>query len=148
MDYDNVLADDENGVEGENKASISVLPDELLLHILTYLKFRDVLNLTSCLNKKFYELSKDPKLIPRSLTVNLFRSSDIERNVRYREQITEIITRASLLKTLSIEVNNNCHLNDELQLIGSGYCKVSIFIIYKLLVVEIISYDIHLWSIM
>ena len=85
MDYDNVLTADENSVDGENNAPITVLPDELLLHILHYLKFRDVLNLTSCLNKKFYELSKDPKLIPRSLTINLFRSSDIERNARYRE---------------------------------------------------------------
>ena len=126
MEHDNALPADENDMEGENRAPISVLPDELLLHILQYLKFRDVLNLTSCLNKKFYELSKDPKLIPRSVTINLFRSSDIERNVRCREQITEIITRASLLKTLSIEINNNCHLNDELQLIGSGRCKVSI----------------------
>lgn len=105
--------------------SISRLPDELVLHILQYLKFKDVLNLTSFLSKKFNELSKDPKLIPNSFTLNLFRSMNPEKNTRCREQMRDIILRASLLKTLSIEVNNNCNLNEDLQIIASGRCKVS-----------------------
>ena len=105
--------------------SISRLPDELVLHILQYLKFKDVLNLTSFLSKKFNELSKDPKLIPNSFTLNLFRSMNPEKNTRCREQMRDIILRASLLKTLSIEVNNNCNLNEDLIFIASGRCKVS-----------------------
>ena len=105
--------------------SISSLPDELVLHILQYLKFKDVLNLTSFLSKKFHELSKDPKLIPNSFTLNLFRSMNPEKNTRCREQMRDIILRACLLKTLSIEVNNNCNLTEDLQIIASGRCKVS-----------------------
>ena len=108
----------------EDGKSLVVLPDELILHILQFLKFREILNLISCLNKKFYELSKDPKLIPKSITLNLFRSSSHENNIRNRCQVADIISRASLLKTLSIEVNNTCNLNDELQQIGNGLCRV------------------------
>ena len=110
----------------EDGKSLVVLPDELILHILQFLKFREILNLISCLNKKFYELSKDPKLIPKSITLNLFRSSSHENNVRNRCQVADIISRASLLKTLSIEVNNTCNLNDELQQIGNGLCRVKL----------------------
>ena len=107
-----------------DQSALSVLPDELILHILQFLKFQEILNLTSCLSKKFYELSKDPKLIPKSLTLSLFRSPSHEKNIRNRDQVADIIIRASHLKTLSIEVNNTCNLNDELQLIGNGRCKV------------------------
>ena len=121
MDCDDRLSCSEtNG----DQNSLSVLPDELILHILQFLKFREILNLISCLNKKFYELSKDPNLIPKSLTLNLFRAPSHEKNVRNREQVADIITRASHLKTLSIELNNACDLNAELQLIGNGLCKV------------------------
>ena len=110
----------------EDGKSLVVLPDELILHILQFLKFREILNLIPCLNKKFYELSKDPKLIPKSITLNLFRSSSHENNIRNRCQVADIISRASLLKTLSIEVNNTCNLNDELQQIGNGLCRVKL----------------------
>merc|ERR1719219_1440035 len=62
-------------------------------------------------------------LIPYSFTLNLFRSSNHETNIQYREQIIDIIGRASLLKTLSIEVNHNSNLNEELQAMGNGRCK-------------------------
>ena len=109
--------------DDDNK-SLLVLPDELILHILQFLKFKEILSTISCLNKKFYELSKDPKLIPKSLTLNLFRSPSQEKNTSNREQVADIISRASHLNTLSIEVNNACNLNDELQQIGNGRCKV------------------------
>ena len=108
----------------EDVNSLLVLPDELILHILQFLQFREILKVISCLNKKFHELSKDPKLIPKSLTLNLFRSPSQENNVIYRSQIADIISRASLLKTLSIEVNNTCNLNEELLQISNGRCQV------------------------
>ena len=108
----------------EDVNSLLVLPDELILHILQFLQFREILKVISCLNKKFYELSKDPKLIPKSLTLNLFRSPSQENNVIYRSQIADIISRASLLKTLSTEVNNTCNLNEELLQISNGRCQV------------------------
>ena len=110
---------------GQTQTSILVLPDELILHIMKFLKFRDILKLTPCLNKKFYDLSKDPMLIPKSFTLHLFRSSNHEKNIQCREQMTDIIARASLLKTLSIEVNHNCNLNEELQFISNDRCKVN-----------------------
>ena len=125
MELEKVLDSGENQGDQQNQISILALPDELILHILQFLKLTDVLNLTSFLNIKFNKLSKDPKLIPKSFTMNLFRSQSLEKNVRCRKQMSDIIERASHLKTLSIEVNNTCDLNAELQLIGNGSCKVS-----------------------
>ena len=119
----------------EDGKSLVALPDELILHILQHLKFREISNVISCLNKKFYELSKDPKLIPKSITLNLFRSSSHENNIRNRCQVADIISRASLLKTLSIEVNNTCNLNDELQQIGNGACRVKLNLARYLLLI-------------
>ena len=125
MELDTLLEFGDTFGNGQTHPSIFVLPDELILHILKFLKFRDILKLIPCLNKKFYDLSKDPMLIPYSFTLNLFRSSNHETNIQYREQIIDIIGRASLLKTLSIEVNHNCNLNEELQVMGNGRCKVN-----------------------
>ena len=125
MEHNTQLEVGDTFKNGRKQVSILVLPDELILHILKFLKFRDVLKLTPCINKKFYELSKDPMLIPKSFTLHLFRSSNHETNSQYREQMTDIIARASLMKTLSIEVNHNCNLNEELQFIGNGRCKVN-----------------------
>ena len=122
-DHEQVLMQNCTSATG---TSILALPDELLIHILQFLPFKLALNVTSCLCKKFYELSKDPKLIPKSFTLPLFRSSCLEKNDQCREQMMDIVARASLLKTLSMEVSINCHLNNELQLIGSGRCKVKI----------------------
>ena len=124
MEHDRILQSDDRIENGQDHESIFVLPDELILHILQFLGLKDVLNLTSCLNKKFYELSKDPLLIPKSFSLKLFRSPNHERNTLCREQMPEITARACLMNTLSIEVNHNCNLNEELQLIGNGRCKV------------------------
>ena len=121
MESGNALTCAETDDDGK---SLLVLPDELILSILQFLKFKEILSTISCLNKKFYELSKDPKLIPKSLTLNLFRSPSHEKNTTNREQAADIISRASHLNTLSIEVNNTCNLNNELQQIGNGRCKV------------------------
>ena len=105
---------------------ILALPNELIIQILQFLPFEFTSKAICCVCKKLYELSKDPKLIPRSFTLPLFRSSCREKNVRCREQIMDIVARASLLKTLSIEVSSGCDLNTELQIIGNGRCKVKI----------------------
>ena len=107
----------------ENGPSILRLPDEILILILQFLPFKTTLQIVSRISKRFYEITKDPKLVPKSFVVPVFHSDCSEKNRRHRKQILYIVANASLLQTLSIELNNSCPLDDELQLIGGGGCK-------------------------
>ena len=109
-----------------SEISFDRLSNETILHILQYLPFKQMLLNISCLSQQFYWLSKDPKLIPKSFLVPIFCSPNEEKNKQHRKEVFSIAGRACLLRMLSVEVDENCNLNQELQLVGSKLNRVSI----------------------